>query len=252
MSIALKSESGSFIYFDVVTAYSQTFPSSISQHPVDGSGTVSDHITKQNPIIKLRGFITGADFNFSKPTLSSEDRQFIGLDQVVVESDIATEVKVKSEESFTGLLPDSIGQFFTDTLPEIENIAEGRDASYSEKVLFSILLGFYDNKSKVSLFEFDRGLIVEEIFDLFITKLSLIEKSESGDALEFDITLERITISFLLEAEVEEVPAASIQLKTDAKVEKGDKSGSESEDIVTDIERSSAAKRGLDLILGRG
>jgi len=252
MSIVLKSERGDFIYFDVVTSYTQTFQSQVTQHPVDGSGTVSDQVTKSNPIIKVRGFISGADFNSSKPPeLSVEDRQFIGLDQVVVSSDIASIIEVKSEDSFTNLLPDVAGQFFTDKLPQIENLSENRESTYYEKILFGILLGFQVNKARLSIFEFDKGLIVEEIADLFITNLTESEKAESGDALEIDVTLERVTFSTLMQATVETTPAEGVEAKTEPKVDKGNRTGSESEDTVTDTERDSTLRRGLDIVLGR-
>jgi hypothetical protein len=228
MSIALKSESGDFIYLDVVTNYSHTFQSQVSQHPVDGSGTVSDNVTKQNLIIKLKGSITGADFNSGKPkTLSSEDKQFIGIGQVVVEGDIASVIEVKSVDSFTNLLPDVAGQFFTDVLPTIEGISEGRSASYSEAVLFKVLESFHADKENLTVFEFDKGSRVAQRKDMFMTGLSLTEGSESGDALEFDITLEHIKFSSLLEVIVEVKTADEYTEKSVDSVNKGEQPSAE-------------------------
>ena len=228
MSIALKSESGDFIYLDVVTGYSHTFQSQVSQHPVDGSGTVSDNVTKQNLVVKLKGFITGADFNSGKPKdLSAEDRKFIGVGQVVVESDIAGVIEVKSEDSLNSLLPGFASQFFTDVLPTIEGISEGRNSSYSEAVLFKVLEGFHDDKENLTIFEFDSGARVGQRTDMFITGLSLSEAAESGDAIQFDITLEHITFSSLLEVIVETETAPAFENKAGGKVDLGTKSSTD-------------------------
>ena len=228
MSIALKSESGDFIYLDVVTGYSHTFQSQVSQHPVDGSGTVSDNVTKQNLVIKLKGSITGADFNSGKPKdLSAEDRKFIGVGQVVVEGDIAGVIEVKSEDSFTNLLPDFAGQFFTDVLPTIEGISEGRSASYSEAILFKVLESFHEDKENLTIFEFDSGARVGQRTDMFITGLSLSEATESGDAIEFDITLEQIKFSSLLEVTVKIETAPAFKEKAGGVVDKGSQSSTD-------------------------
>jgi hypothetical protein len=195
---------------------------------VDGFGVVSDHVTQENPKLKITGFLTGADFNLSKPRLTPEERGFIGIDQVVVESDIASAITVTSEDSPTDLLPNIAGQFFTDTLPEIEGISEDRDDSYSEKALFSKLESLYINKEVLSVFEFDDGSVVESFLpDVVITNLTIKESPETGDALAFDLTLEQLTFSYLIETRVPVDVAEEQQQQVAEEAAKGDKSTDE-------------------------
>lgn len=225
--ITLKSPSGDFIYFDVVTKYSQNFSSQVSQHPVDGSGVVTDHVIKQNPKIQLTGFISGADFNFSKPDPISEDRVLLGVGSIVIDNDIAPAITVNYDNNSTNLLPDVAGQFFSDSLPEIDNLVEGRDASYSERILFSILEQFYKQKAELTLFEFDLGVIVNQIDSVFITSLSLEESAQNGDSLAFNITLEKVTFATLLEEEIPEDVQESFKKQNEDKVKKGGQGGTE-------------------------
>ena len=221
--IILKNQNSDFIYLDVVTKYSQTLSSKVSQHPVDGFGVVSDHITKENPKLQISGFLTGADFNFSKPKLTPEDRGFIGISQVVVESDIASAIRVTNENNPTNLLPDISGQFFSDTLPEVQGLSEDRGDSYSEKALFLKLESLYINKEVLSVFEFNDGSVVESFLpDVVITNLTIKESTETGDALAFDLTLEQITFSYLIETRVPVDVAEAQQKQITEEVVKGD------------------------------
>lgn len=223
--IVLKNQSGDFIYLDVVTQYSRNFSSQVSQHPVDGSGTVSDHVTTQNPKYQIVGNITGADFNSGKPELTSEERSFMGISQIVVESDIASVIEVNYENNPLNLLPDIAGQFFSDTLPEIENLNEGRDAIYSEQLLFEVLKKFQTRKERLVLYDFDNDILSgAPVEDVFITNLAVNESATTGDALAFDITLEKVTISMLLEEAIPEDVQQDFQQKNAEKEKKGQQS----------------------------
>lgn len=228
--ILLKSENGDFIYLDVITQLSKNFSSQVTQHPVDGSGTVSDHVIKNNPRFQLVGKITGADFNSSKPNLTSETRAFIGIDQVVVSSDVAGAIEVSYENNVYNLLPDVVGQFFSETLPEIENINETKGASYTEKALFSVLRSFRDNKRKLTIYEFEGDSVSGDLIeDVYITNLSVNETVSDGDALAFDITLEQVTISNLIEVEIETSRDVrpDLQVKAEEKSNKGGQTATE-------------------------
>jgi len=226
--IILKNKNSDFIYLDVVTKYSQTLSSKVSQHPVDGLGVISDHITQENPKLSITGFLSGADFNFSKPRLSSEDRGFIGIGQIVVDSDIATEIQVSNDDNPTNLLPDVVGQFFSDTLPEVTGLSENRKDSYTEKALFLKLESLYLNRDVLSVFEFNDGAVVDSfLVDVVITNLTIKESTETGDALAFDITLEQITFAKLLETRVPVDVAEDRQNQVKEEAAKGDKSTNE-------------------------
>lgn len=216
--IILKNKNSDFIYLDVVSKYSTTLTSQLSQHPVDGAGVVTDHVIKQNPKINITGFLSGADFNFSKPTLTAEDRAFIGIGQLLIPLDIAGEVEVSNNKPPSSLYPDVIGQAFSESLPEIFNINEERNSTYTEKALYSVLKTFYDNKDELTLYEFDQDAVVDSLDRIFIVGLTTSETVESGDSLAFNLELERITFSELMESEIpEDVQAAFKKKATEEK-----------------------------------
>lgn len=241
--IILKNETGDFIYLDVVTRYSRNLSSQITQHPVDGAGTTSDNVVIQNPRFQITGNITGADFNSSKPTLTSEDRFFIGIDQIVVESDVATIVEVNYEDSPKNLLPDIAGQFFSDTLPTIDNLNEGRDARYSERVLYEILQNFQLRKEKLSIYDFDNGSVdVSPVRNVFISSLKVNESATTGDALSFDMTLEQITIATLLKEKIPEDVQESFRKKNAEEKKRG-------EQAAAAVEAAEEAEENIDSTL---
>lgn len=227
--IILKNDTGDFIYFDVVTQYSRSFGSQVSAHPVDGSGVVSDHVTKSNPRIQLVGSISGADFNSGKPNnLPAEQRNFIGIDQIVVPADIAQEISIRSENSPLDFAPDVVGQFFTDSLPQVNGISEGRDSLYAETILYNVLKSFYDNKVKLTLYEFDEGIVSSDpIEDVFITSLNINETVSSGDSFSFDITLEKVTFSNLLEEDIPEDVQEDFRKKSEEEESLGGDNGTD-------------------------
>lgn len=251
--IILKNDLGDFIYLDVVTQYSRSFKSQVSQHPVDGSGTVSDNVTIQNPRLQIVGNITGADFNSGKPQLSPEDRAFVGINQIVVESDIASIIEVNYDNNPSNLFADVSREFFSDSLPEIENLNEGRDAVYSEKVLFEILKKFQRRKEKLSVYEFDNNTVSgQPIENVFIVNLSVNETATTGDALAFDITLEQVTISNLLREEIPEDVQQDLRAKNEEEQSKGEKSTESVDSDQTGLTRDTSTDSGYLSLFGNG
>lgn len=236
MTIALKSDAGDFIYFDAVTNYSQNYSSSVSQHPVDGSGVISDNVVKNNPVIKIRGVLSGADFNSSKPELISEDRNRLGVLSIVSDGEIAQPITVNYDTNPNTISPDVIGQFFTDSLPEISGLTEGREASYSERALSKVLKTFYEDRVQLTLYEFDDGTIVDEVTDLYLVGLPLEESAQTGDSIHFSLTLEKVQISTLIEEEIPEDIRSDFQEQAAERVNRGEQSTETFEDGDADLQ----------------
>lgn len=238
--LALKSQQGDLVFFDVVSRYSRGFQSQATEHPVDGSGVISDHVINRNPSITINGYITGADFNSLKPQeLVDSDKETLGLQSVVVEGSVATPVQIDYDNNPTNLFPDVIGQFFTDTRPQISNISPSRG---SEKDIFKVLKSYRDTKAQLTLYEFDtingRDQIVETIPEgiseaLFITGLNIDETAEVGDALAFSMTLAVLRISSLVEEEIPDYVREQYREKAADKSNKGVQQGEEA--TITEI-----------------
>jgi hypothetical protein len=254
--IAIKSQEGDVVFFDVVTRYSQSFRSQLTQHPVDGAGTVSDHVVKQNPQVTLSGIISGADFNQSKPqNLSEEQRNRLQVGASVIDpASIASIIEIKSEDGALNLLPGSVSQFTSNSVPTIENLSEGRG---NEKDVFTLLKGYSDRKEAVNIYEFDdvgEGMtIVDELPEkpsqrVYITNLSKDETAQQGDALTVNMTFQIATVTTLQEEEVPANMRQDVQDQAATGTSKGNQgaNSNEIEDYVGDAENPSGI---LDFLL---
>jgi len=219
--IAIKSQQGDVVFFDVITRYSQGFNSQVTKHPVDGAGTISDHVIQQNPKISLSGIISGADFNESKPQLNSEQRNRLQVGASVIDANtIASVINIKSDDGALNFLPGSVSQFTSSSAPTIENLSDGRG---SEKDVFVKLKGYSDRKEAVNIYEFDDvgdGMtIVDELPEkpsqrVYITGISKDETAQQGDALTVKMSFEVVTITTLQRAIVPENTAPEVRAQS--------------------------------------
>ena len=212
--IAIKaSESGDVIFFDVVTRYSRGFQSQVTKHPVDGAGTVSDHVIKQNPTITVKGFVSGADFNSDSFASESNLRQALGTGNVYGERQSAGNITITSgpEGLITSITQSAIGQFLTEEKPKITGYDQSREDSEVVKKLESIR----DSKEAVTLHEFDRegaGGTLSIVRDMpeesqqraYLTGLNINEDAQNGDGKSLTLTFEIVTITTLQTAVVPE------------------------------------------------
>lgn len=207
MSLGIKRESGDTIYFDVITSYSPSYESTVSKHPIDGSGRVSDHITKDNPEVTFSGIISNWDFNTVRPSANAfpQEGQSSNVDQDIriVNNRPVIQPVVVSQSAFSdvaALLPGSITQFLGGNLPTVTMLGERQDTAAQCK---SLLLDIWNKRETFTLLEFDaKGLVVDSRPNCAITSLSFPEDAETGEALYVELTLEQITKVFLRSTEV--------------------------------------------------
>lgn len=187
-----------FIYFDAVTAYRKTLSGSVTKNPIDSGGNISDHFTRENPVITISAVISGVDIsvngisifdeNGNTPQNTRERR-----DPVRVNSD---------DKSLLTLLPDSIGQFFTPQKPEVVLAAQPVDTlNQIQEVLESLFS--QDEAQLVTLFEyFGNNLTKKPLQNLVMTSLVFNEDANTGEGLHCDITLERISFVSLKKTQI--------------------------------------------------
>jgi len=243
MTTVLKSELGQIITLDVVTKQQKGFRSSVTQHPVDGAGTVSDHATNHNPRISMTAYISAADFNSSKPEkLDSLDRNKIG-GEIVVGGSVAQVVEIDGfEESFLqSAIPDIAKQFFEEDKPEIKGITQRSGYELSEFRNLELLHKF---KVPVKMYEFDNypsnsadgSSGTQEIVNttpayagekMFLTNISVSESPDNGDAYLVNLSFEIVTVTTLQEAEAPLNVAPEIEDESSGKSNEGNQSGFE-------------------------
>ena len=235
MSLAIKwgydnpdAISQGFLYFDAVTSFSESLTGTVSSHPIDGGGTITDHFTKDNPRFTFSGVISGVDISYHARSVVDD----IG-NESLNSTDAPNAVKINvSNNPLFKFIPDSIGQFFTPSSPSIVMAAQSPDTL--ESIRDNLREGFSD-PSPVQLFIYDFGnLKTKPIDNLIMTSLDFKEDVDSGDALWCDITLEKITFTT---TETTQIPrgiasalvAADMKDKADAVSDKGTQDSSVNE-----------------------
>lgn len=162
MSFALKweadeTQAGGLIYFDAVTSYTESFKGSVTKHPVDGSGNISDHYINSNPTFTLSVVISGADISLTTFALSDQDS-----DKPTNARPAPTGVSVTSSDQslLSKFLPNVIGQFLPDTLPTVimDGESEGRPPKEEKSYESGITEGLIVEEEEVPTPPNTRGL----------------------------------------------------------------------------------------------
>lgn len=178
-----------FIYFDAVTAYKRSYTGSVSKNPIDGGGLISDHFTRENPVITISAVISSVDISIKGINIFDLDGNSPNNTRWWKDS-----VKVNSnDKSLTNFLPDVVGQFFTPTKPQIVLASQPVDTLEQVRDLLTSL--FDRNKVElVKLYEYENSqLLKAPLGNLVLTSLSFNETPESGEGLYCELTLEQIT-----------------------------------------------------------
>lgn len=233
MSLALRwgndnEEGGGFIYMDSVTAYTQNYSGKVTSHPVDGGANISDHFVKENTKITISAVITGVDI--STGTYLIQD--LVGNAPFNSEqAPNAVSVNSTDQSVLKKFIPDSIGQFLSDSTPEV--VVDSRRTDLLEQirqalidltsgVLFNEKTGQFDpNIQIVRLFEYDKTLLLKVINNLVMTNLIFKEDPNTGYGLYCDMTFEQITFAFLKKTTIPKDIVNSLKKKASDKSSKG-------------------------------
>jgi hypothetical protein len=210
MSFALKWEpdeiqAGGFLFFDAVISHNQSYKGSITKHPISTGSSISDHYISENPTFTLSAVIADTDISTLPFILADENgtttqNTYAAPTGVSVES---TDLSV-----LTKFIPNVIGQFLPDKLPEVKvDDARGNIIEYIRGMLISLLSGTSVNQTtgatqpnirEVSLYETDKGTLVKRLpnsplTSLVVTSLTFREDVNTGTALYFDMSFEQVT-----------------------------------------------------------
>lgn len=231
MSLALRwqdTDGGGFVYLDSVTLYSQDYSGKITSHPIDVGSNVSDHYFKNNPKYKITAVISGVDI--STGTYLIQD----SAGNVPYNASPApSAVSVNSTDSsvLKKFIPDSLGQFLSDSTPEVTTDAARTDLiDQIREMLISLTSGellnqetgeFNPNIKLVELYEYDGYKLNRPINRLVLTSVNFRETPDTGYALYCDFSFEQISFASLKKTQIPKDVQVSIKKKTDSKVSKG-------------------------------
>lgn len=207
MSIAIQRKNGDLIWLDAVLSYNRNYTSSVSKHPIEDGSSIVDNVTQDNPTFSVSGIITNADFNDSRPQISTEDAKFFSLskreiynDQPVPDGENNGPVIGKKESRFKKFLPGSVTQFMDGQPPSVD-VPDFKRPDWVFEVE-NILIDIERNHELVTILEFEGNTIKRDINQCYVSTISISETPETGDAFEVTIQLE----------EVRFVPVLPIQL----------------------------------------
>lgn len=202
-------QAGGFLYFDAITSWNRSYTGQVTKHPVDGGSNVTDHFVKNNPVFTMSAVISGVDISVSTSSLTNE------LGDTPYNARLApSAVIVESSDSslLMKFIPNVVGQFLPDTLPEIVmDDTRGDTTEEMQDILVSLQSGegfnqitgqFETSIRPVTLYETNGFLALVKKLPaansfLVVTNIQFREDTESGYALYADITFEQVAFATL-------------------------------------------------------
>lgn len=237
MTVAIKRKNGDLIWLDAVLSYDRTYSSQISKHPIEDGSVVTDNVTKDNSRFNLSGVITNADFNTTRPVISSAEAKAYELSdrQIYNSQPIPSGSKPvigKGASPLTKYLPESVSQFVEGQPPSVE-VPDSQRPDWVYEVE-DILVDIQRNHELVSILEFN-GSVIETVYnDCYMGNLTIREDVETGDAINVSMDIEQVTFVTLVETTLSQDVVNSLKNKTTKKVNKGSVQGSKTEATVND------------------
>lgn len=232
-------QEGGLIYLDATTSYTQNYSGQISKHPIDSGGVVADHYIHANPVFTIGAVITGVDISTGTYLIQDLDGNSPYNSN---EAPNAVSVNSTDQSVLKKFIPDSIGQFLSDSTPEVvvdsgrtDLIEQIRQAlvDLTSGVIFNEKTGQFDpNVQLVRLYEYDNTLLRKVINNLVMTKITFKEDANTGYALYCDITFEQVTFAFLKKTVIPQDVQNSLKKKASPKSSKG-KQDSTPQDVGT-------------------
>lgn len=233
MSLALQwgvdsSQNSGMIFFDATTSYVTNNRGKVTKHPIALGSSVTDHFVSENKVIRISAVISGADISTNTYLI-----QDLNGNAPYNSFEPPTTVSVNSTDQsvLKKFIPDSIGQFLSDSTPEVvmdgarEDLLEQiRDAleNLNSGIIFNEKTGQFDpNIQLVQLFEYDGTLLRKIINNLVITDITFKEDVNTGYALYFDMTFEQVTFAFLKKTVIPKDVTDSLKKKAAPKAAKG-------------------------------
>lgn len=242
MSLAIRwddDNGGGFIYLDAVTAYSQDYSGKVTNHPIDAGGNVTDHFYRNNARFKIGAVISGIDI--STGTYLIQDLEG---NSPYNSNDDVNPVSVNSSDQslLQKFLPDSIGQFLSDSTPEV--VVDNARTDLTEQIrdaLISLTSGeiidqqtgqFNPNVQLIDLYEYDGFKLTRVVNRLVMTNVTFRETPDTGYALYCDFSFEQVSFAVLKQTAIPQDVQNALKKKASPKNSKG-KQDSKAQDAGT-------------------
>lgn len=220
-----KSSLSGAIYFDVVTSYKKSLAGKVTSHPIEAGASISDHFISENQKFSISGVITSVDFSSIPGMLKITDPD----DFDKINANVRPQAVMVSSgiTSLAQFLPDVVTQFLGNTLPSVVVDPTPR-INYKQQIesfMKDLLTGLYYNEGRgkwenrmtlATLFDIEGNTAVNPIDNLVVTSFSVNEDADTGDSLEFDMSLEKVMFVTLEKAEAPKALPSSKTAKATA------------------------------------
>lgn len=203
-------QGGGLLFFDAVTSWSRSHTGTVSRHPVDGGSSITDAYINNNSVFSLSAVISGTDLSISTSALQDSNGDTPYNARVA-----PTEVLVSSDDQslLMKFVPNVLGQFLPDTLPQIvvddfrsdttEEIQDILVTLQSGEGVNQITGQFETLIRPVILYETNgfqslvRKIPADDTKYLVLLSVNFREDSESGYATYADLVFEQIRVANL-------------------------------------------------------
>lgn len=207
-------QGGGFLYFDAVLGWQRSYTGSVTRHPVDGGSSITDSYINNNPVFTMAAVISGTDLSISTNNLQDETGN---IPYNARPAPNAVQVASEDQSLLMKYIPNVIGQFLPDRLPDVVmDDTRGDTTEEIQDILVNLQSGEGVNQitgqfetviRPVTLYETNgfstliRKLPAANSF-LVITSINFREDPDSGYALYCDITFEQVRFANLKKVQI--------------------------------------------------
>lgn len=215
MSIAIKfgdetneNSLAGVLYIDATTDFNRDYSGKVTEHPIEAGASITDHFISSNPKIKITGVFSHVDFSQYPKNIRIGDNDLVmnanSRPTAVGASDIGT--------SLSRFIPGAISQFLPN-VPTNVSIDTGARVNYRdfiETFMRELITGLYYNKDRErwenrmtpsTIYVVERGIPLPFMSDVVLVNFSIKEDADTGEALFFDSSFEKVNFVTLEKAE---------------------------------------------------
>lgn len=222
MTVAIKRHNGDLIWFDAILGWGQQYSATVTKHPIEGGGQVTDHTTLDNPKLTIQGVVSDADFNLSRPIISTFDADAYNITQkqFVNNSPVITSPEITYASSkYAKYLPEEAQKYLPQTSPTVF-VPDSPKPMYSAYIE-GLLTTMWEGKEEFELVEFVDDNIRRVFIQCIFTGVSFAEDPDSGAALYADLSIEQVRYATSVNVKIPQRVSKDMKPKTAEQRNKG-------------------------------
>ncbi|MDL2185609.1 hypothetical protein P5706_15600 [Pseudomonas sp. ChxA] len=222
MTVAIKRRNGDLIWFDAILGWGQQYSATVTKHPIEGGGQITDHTTIDNPKLTIQGVVSDADFNMTRPIISSHDADNYGITQkqFVNNSPVTSSPEITySASKYAKFLPEEAQKFLTQNSPTVfvPDSPKVMQSAFIENMLTTM----WGETEEFELVEFQDDTIKRVFVQCVFTNVSFAEDPDSGAALYANLSIEQVKFATSVNVKIPQRVSDAMKPKTAEQRNKG-------------------------------